>query len=714
MIHSLRPSLAIAALAACSAAPQPGSTGVQAPAPLQPIPSARQRAWHAREYYAFVHFNMDTFTGREWGTGEEDPDTFQPSALDCRQWAQVARQAGMTGIILTAKHHDGFCLWPSAFSEHDVESSSWRDGAGDVLAELSAACREAGLGFGVYLSPWDRNHPRYGQGEAYDDVFVGQLEELLTRYGPVFEVWWDGACGEGPSGKRQEYDWPRYRETVRRLQPQAVMFSDVGPDVRWIGNERGLAGETCWGMLSPAGFEPGAGAPASDVLNAGQEDGTHWIPGECDVSIRPGWYYKPEQDGQVKSLEELLEIWYGSVGRNANLLLNLPVDKRGLVHENDAQRLLELRAALDAIFETDLARTAQASSLHERGGSARFAAARANDGDAATFWACEDGVTSAALTLRWPAPTLVDHAVLGEALELGQRVRSFSIAARVGGEEREVARGTTIGRKRIVRFAAVEAEELTLRVEDARACPALATFEVYCAPPRVEIVPRDRVFLDATKAALVADQPGCEVRYTTDGSVPTLDSPLAQGSLLITQSTELTALAFRNGRPGLLPARERFIGYTAGTLLPGLHFLRAPDPGLEVDLRRGAWQSLADLAHVEPLATTDVAGIDLEQRPRDEHFAMVFRGLLQAPLSGIYEFELASDDGSRLWIDGQLVVDNDGLHGLLARQGAIGLAAGFHRLRLEYFNASGSRALALSWSGPGFEPEPVPSEALFH
>ena len=287
------------------------------PEPVPPVPSARQLAWSDLEYYAFVHFNMNTFSGAEWGTGQEDPKLFAPSALDCRQWARVARDAGMKGIILTAKHHDGFCLWPSAYTEHDVASSGWKDGQGDVLRELSDACGEFGLKFGVYLSPWDRNSKLYGDSPAYNDYYANQLREVLSNYGPVFEVWWDGACGEGPNGKRQVYDFERFTKIVRELQPNAVIFSDIGPDVRWVGNEGGFAGETCWSMLSPKGYARGEGGPPVEMLNQGVIDGTDWIPAECDVSIRPGWYYHAEQDGSVKSLEHLLELWSASVGRKS-------------------------------------------------------------------------------------------------------------------------------------------------------------------------------------------------------------------------------------------------------------------------------------------------------------------------------------------------------------------------------------------------------------
>lgn len=471
-------ALVCLALSACASAAR-----VPPPAPLLPLPSPAQLRWHAREAYAFVHFNMNTFSGAEWGEGSESPELFQPSALDCTQWARVCKAAGLEGIILTAKHHDGFCLWPSKHSTHTVAASSWRGGQGDVLRELAEACRAEGLFFGVYISPWDRNSPLYGDSERYNDYYVAQLEELLTQYGEVTELWWDGACGEGPNGKRQVYDWPRFRATARRFAPEAVVFSDVGPDLRWVGNERGFAGETNWNMLSIEGFEPGANAPAVEVLNAGQEDGTHWIPGECDVSIRPGWYYHAEQDDKVKSVAELLAIWHGSVGRGANLLLNLPVDRRGLVHENDAARLVEWRAALDALYAEDLAPRAHASASEVRGGDPLYGAERVLDDDPATYWAQDDARRAGALELTWAEPCTFDRVRLEEPLFLGQRVRAFVLEGEVDGAWRELARGTTIGARRILSFPAVRATRLRVRLEDARATPALSRIQVFLAPP---------------------------------------------------------------------------------------------------------------------------------------------------------------------------------------------------------------------------------------
>ena len=310
--------------------------------PVAPVPTAAQLAWQRQELHAFVHFGPNTFSGAEWGTGREAPTVFNPTAFDARQWVRAFKAAGFTGVVITAKHHDGFCLWPSRLSTHTVAASPWKDGAGDVLRELSEACREEGLGFGVYLSPWDRNHPAYGTPE-YNEVFAGMLEEVLGHYGPVFEVWFDGANGEGPNGKRQEYDWPLFISTVRRLQPKAVIFSDAGPDIRWVGNERGEAPLTVWSMIDRSRYEPGT--PLSDELGEGTRFGHDWVPAECDVSIRPGWFYRASEDSRVKSAGRLVSLYEQSVGRNCTLLLNVPPDQRGLLAAPDVASLDRLSTA---------------------------------------------------------------------------------------------------------------------------------------------------------------------------------------------------------------------------------------------------------------------------------------------------------------------------------------------------------------------------------
>jgi len=446
---------------------------------LPPLPDARQLAWHELGAYAFVHFSMNTFTGVEWGEGRESPASFAPTALDCRQWCRVFREAGLRAVILTAKHHDGFCLWPSATTEHSVARSPWKEGRGDVVRELAEACRESGLRLGLYLSPWDRNHPAYGDSERYNAIFREQLRELCTGYGPLFEVWFDGACGEGPNGKRQVYDWPSFVAVVREHQPGAVIFSDAGPDVRWVGNERGIAGETSWSLLKRDEFYPGT--PHSEPLTAGQEDGTHWLPPEADVSIRKGWYWRASEDETVKTPAELEAIWLASVGRNANLLLNVPADTRGLIPERDAEALRGWRRRLELTFRKDLARGAAAGATATRG--SEWGPAALVDGEPRSAWALPEGQLAAEATLTFARPVEFDRLLLQEQIELGQRVRAWRVDVETEAGWSELARGTTIGQRRILAVPRTRARALRLALLDARAAPVIETLGLFATPP---------------------------------------------------------------------------------------------------------------------------------------------------------------------------------------------------------------------------------------
>jgi alpha-L-fucosidase len=480
-----RVSLAVAAvlLLQCvvgqqSTADEPA--GTEPPAPHGPLPTRQHLAWHDRQFYAFVHFNMNTFTGIEWGHGTESPDRFHPSQLDCRQWCALFKECGLTGVILTAKHHDGFCLWPSRFTEHDVSSSSWRDGQGDVVKELAEACREYNLWLGIYISPWDRNNPIYGQDDAaYNNYFIGQLEELLTNYGPIAEVWWDGANGDRNNPeKHQEYDWPRFIRTVRRLQPEAVIFAPpyTPGDVRWMGNEQGFAGETQWSTY-PAGVDEDP-----ITLNVGAEGADRWMPAETDVSIRPSWYWTRDGDDRVKSVDELLDIYYASVGRNTNLLLNFPVDDRGLVPEGDARRLRDVTTILRATFANDMAAGRPVIATDVRGESARFAANNLTDGKPSTYWTTDDSITKASVEITLAKAEAINHVVFQEHIKLGQRVRAWTLEAHIDGAWRQICDGTTIGHKRIARFPTVNADAVRLSIDDSRACPVLESLSIYAAP----------------------------------------------------------------------------------------------------------------------------------------------------------------------------------------------------------------------------------------
>ena len=512
------------------------------PKPFGPVPSARQLQWHDMKYYAFIHFNMNTFTDFEWGHGTEKPDTFNPTQLDCRQWAKVCKEAGMEGIIITAKHHDGFCLWPSKFTEHSVKNTKWRNGQGDVLKDLSAACKEYGLKFGVYLSPWDRNHPKYGTPE-YNEIFKNTLKEVLTQYGEVFEVWFDGANGEGPNGKKQVYDWPGFIQTVRQYQPNAVIFSDAGPDIRWVGNEQGYGGETNWSTLNRDKVYPGY--PAYHELTPGHENGTHWVPAEVNCSIRPGWYYHANEDDKVKSLEHLVDIYYSSVGRNGNWLLNLPVDRRGLVHENDIKQLMALKAYTDEAFKTNLAAGKKATASNVRGQDQLYNAGKVLDNKKDTYWATDDGVKSAALEIDLGKNTALNCVLLQEYINLGQRVERFAVETWDGSQYREVATGTTIGNRRLIRFPLVNTSKVRIKILEAKACPVISNIALYKTPELLvqPTITRNKkglvtIFCEKTKDPVIT--------YTLDNSEPTAASPVFTSPFMLLQGGTVKAKAFIN------------------------------------------------------------------------------------------------------------------------------------------------------------------------
>jgi alpha-L-fucosidase len=410
----------------------------------RPRPTPAQLTWQRDELALFLHFGVNTFTDREWGDGTESPSIFAPEALDCRQWTRAARAAGAKALILTAKHHDGFCLWPTATTRHSVASSPFRGGQGDLVREFTEACREAGLRAGLYLSPWDRNHPSYGDSPRYNDVYRAQLTELLTNYGPIHEVWFDGANGEGPNGKRQVYDWPGTWALVKQLQPEAVIFSDAGPDVRWIGNEIGVAGETNWSTVNPATV-PVPGLSGDEVMRSlreGDRDGTVWRPGETDVSIRPGWFWHPAEDARVRAAENLEQLWFTSVGRNSKLLLNVPPTRAGLLHEIDVQRLADMRARLDACFADDVTR-----------GLTRM-------------WR-DVGARAAQLEVTLPRAATIAAIDLREDIAQGQRVAAFTLSGRVNGAWQSLAAGSTIGYRRATRIAPITVDALRLEIRDA-------------------------------------------------------------------------------------------------------------------------------------------------------------------------------------------------------------------------------------------------------
>jgi alpha-L-fucosidase len=435
-----------------------------------PVPTQSQLAWQDMEYYFFAHFGPNTFTDLEWGKGTENAEVFDPKNLDCDQWCRIAKAAGAKGIMITAKHHDGFCLWPSKYSTHTVRESSWKNGKGDVLKELSSACKKYGLKFGVYLSPWDRNHPAYGTSK-YNDVFVNMLKEIFTNYGPIWELWWDGANGEGPNGKKQVYDFARFERVVRKLSPNTIIFSDIGPDARWCGNEKGFAGKTNWDLLDTAGFKRGAGAPPTDTLNQGNVWGKNFIPAECDVSIRPGWFYHKKEDSLVKTPEHLFEIYLKSVGRGANLILNVPPDRDGLISSYDSMALIGFRKLRDESFSSNLSKKGETFFINNK---KKTASKKLNDNNNKTF----ETITAPRLQsieITFKNAQKINCLVLQENLKEGQNCAKFTV--QLFDKKNEVIKemnGTTIGHKRILTFPETEVKYIKFSVQSQKAATKIA------------------------------------------------------------------------------------------------------------------------------------------------------------------------------------------------------------------------------------------------
>lgn len=442
--------------------------------PFGAVPSANQMEWHKMQYYAFVHFGPNTFTGEEWGSGAERPEVFNPEKLDCKQWVKVFKDAGMSGVIITAKHHDGFCLWPSKFSKHTVAQSKWRGGNGDVLAELAKACKEGGLKFGVYLSPWDRNHPAYGTPE-YNQVFANMLEEVLTNYGEIFEVWFDGANGEGPNGKRQEYDWDLFFSVVRKHQPKAVIFGDAF-DIRWVGNERGIGSATNWATLNKSRYGPAT--PFHAELGEGNEGSADYCPAEADVSIRPGWFWRASEDGKVKTTDQLMEIYEKSIGRGCNLLLNVPPNADGLVSLQDVEALMKFRSAREWWYSRDSATDKRVYASHTRPG---LSAASLTDGRYETYWSPAQNRAACVLVDLKDGDDVIS-VELQEYVPLGQRVKKFSIEAEVNHKWRRIGEGTTIGYRRIIPVTPVTASKIRVNFEESLASPVISAIKIYGSP----------------------------------------------------------------------------------------------------------------------------------------------------------------------------------------------------------------------------------------
>lgn len=496
---------------------------IEAPAPIYPIPTADQLAWQKLEQYAFIHFGLNTFNDLEWGFGDTPPETFNPKNMDAEQWVRIIKAAGFKGIILTAKHHDGFCLWPTKTTEYSIKNSPWKNGKGDIVKDLSDACHKHGLKFGIYLSPWDRHHPRYAYPE-YVETFHAQMHELLSNYGPIFEYWFDGANGGdgwygGANEKRQidattYYRYEEAREYIKKLHPQAMIFGGTCPDIRWIGNERGYAGMTNWSAKT-------IGSPGFKMNMVGQEDGKDWLPGECDVSIRPGWFFHHREDHQVKTPAKLMDIYYGSVGRNANLLLNFPVDMTGRIAAPDSTAIMDWKHLLDEEFSHPVLQGSRVEASATRANE--WKAENVLNDDYDSYWSVPDNNKEATITFYFDQPKQFNRLMLQEYIPLGQRVRAFQVLVLVNGQWTPVEmedETTTIGYKRLLRFPTVNSKGLRIHFSDAKGPICINRLEAYLAPAIVSTLPELK--RDANNnVSIVVLAPNLDIYYSTDGSNPT-------------------------------------------------------------------------------------------------------------------------------------------------------------------------------------------------
>ena len=456
--------------------------------PNKVIPSQKQLNYQSMEVVGFIHFNMNTFTDKEWGYGDESPALFDPKKLDAEQWVKAAKDAGIKELILTAKHHDGFCLWPSAFTEHSIKNSPYKNGKGDIVKEFTDACAKYGIKAGLYLSPWDRNHAGYGT-PAYIAYYKKQLTELLTNYGKISEMWFDGANGgDGFYGGAKEvrtidkhnyYPWKEIQEIVYRLQPEALIFSDAGPDIHWIGNERGIAGETCWSMLDRS--QVAVGDADSDYLNRGDYYGTSWVIGQCDVSIRPGWFYHAKEDESFKTPSQLVDLYYKSVGRNAVFLLNIPPNRDGLFAEKDVASMKKFREILDKTFKDNLASNAKAAATTVFSKAGKFSPGNLTDSDPESYWAAAGDKRQASLEITIDSTKKFDRILLQEPVRFGQRIASFDIQLLRTGGWQTIASGTSIGFKRLLRITPIAGSKIRINIREANNTPALSNFALFKA-----------------------------------------------------------------------------------------------------------------------------------------------------------------------------------------------------------------------------------------
>ncbi|MDR6943545.1 alpha-L-fucosidase [Mucilaginibacter pocheonensis] len=529
------------------------------PKPYGPIPTKGQLNWQEMGMYCIIHYGLDTYTNKEWGYGDEDPKLLTPSQFSATQIVAAAKAGGFKGVVVVAKHHDGFCLWPTKTTTHNISQSPYKNGKGDMLREYREACDKLGMKLGVYCSPWDRNNPNYGTSE-YLKIYQAQLRELYTNYGPLFISWHDGANGgDGYYGGKREvrkidrstyYDWKNTWGITRKLQPNAVIFGDVGPDVRWVGNEEGHAGETCWATYTPhapdEGKEPGNGYVKDYEGTEGTRNGKYWMPAECDVSLRPGWFYHKTQDDGVKSPYTLLDLYYKSVGRGAALDLGLSPDQRGIVNEIDVRSLTEFGKLLKQTFAVNLAKGATLTASNIRGGNkAKYGPQFLLDNDRYTYWSTDDKITTPQLTIDLHTPKTFNVIRLRENIKLGQRIDSVAVDALVNGKWQQAGSATSIGGNRLIRLTQnITAAKLRLRVTGSKVAIALSDFGIYKEPVHLSAptITRNK----NGDVVIATEAPVNAIHYTLDGDEPTLSSPVYKDPLSIGNGKTVKARAFEN------------------------------------------------------------------------------------------------------------------------------------------------------------------------
>ncbi|MBE6343179.1 MAG: glycoside hydrolase [Lentimicrobiaceae bacterium] len=516
------------------------------PEAVLPIPSQEQIDWQKLETYAFIHFGLNTYNDLEWGYGNTPASTFNPVNLDCEQWVATLKQCGMKGVILTAKHHDGFCLWQTETTDYSIANSPYKNGKGDMVKELSDACKKYGLKFGLYLSPWDRNNSEYGR-EDYIETYHKQIDELTKNYGDLFEFWFDGANGgNGYYGgadetrsidARKYYDYERARDTILKRHPNAMIFGGTCQTIRWVGNEQGWAGDTDWCMINPELSDN------TKHLNHGSENGTHWIPAEVDVSIRPGWFYHKREDHQVKSVAQLTDIYYRSVGHNANLLLNFPINLDGKIPALDSLRATEWHEVIVNDFKDNILKNAEVRFDNERG--RKFKAENVIDDDWNTYWATDDGYNFGTISFSFDKPVKMNRVVLQEYIPLGQRVKDFYMEGELNGKWFKINPFdtlSTIGYKRIVRFNTVELDKLIIYFEESRGPLCINNIEAYCAPILLTEPKISRNYDNIV--TIESSDNEADIYYTTDGSNPDENSLLYDKAFVFNKKGIIKAITY--------------------------------------------------------------------------------------------------------------------------------------------------------------------------